>query len=228
MGQVGAMRRNTGRGEKMKKGVLTGGVVLLLAMFIPPQAAARIDFGLGIKGGLCASNVSWSLDNGSGGPFRRPTFGILAVFNLGSTFAIQPELDYVTTGFSWWIILPPEIAKYEDTLKYLQIPVLFKARLIPGGRIVPVVFAGPALGILLSAPVRTYDVNGSLVFERNARDIYRSVDLGAAFGVGAEILVGQIKLIVDVRYYQGLTDVYESPDFAVKNAGLMITGGIGF
>ena len=46
--------------------------------------------------------------------------------------------------------------------------------------------------------------------------------------MGAEILVSQIKLIIDVRYYQGLTDVYESPNFSVKNAGLMVTGGIGF
>jgi hypothetical protein len=211
----------------MKKGILAAGVVLLLTLAIPPQAAAKVDFGLGIKGGVCRLNVksdfpSWPEKSG-----LTPTFGIFAVFNLGPTFVLQPELDYVRMGYIWWDYYL-SVGKFVETYNTLQVPVLFKARLVRGGKIIPVVSAGPVLGILLSARVKHYDMDGVLAHEGDIKDLYRSVDLGAAFGAGVEILSGKLAFIVDVRYYLGLMDTDVSPDFAAKNAGLMVTGGIEF
>jgi len=69
-----------------------------------------------------------------------------------------------------------------------------EARLVRGGKIIPVVSAGPVLGILLSARVKFYDIDGVLAHEGDIKDLYRSVDLGAAFGAGVEILLGEISL----------------------------------
>jgi len=205
-------------------------LIMILATAVPRTAAAETGLGLGLKVGPCISNVRWSLDDGSGETYRRLTVGFLAEYSLSPAFAIQPELDFVTMGYSWWNLDPssPMMGKYEDTLQYLQIPVLFKARLIRKGWIVPAVFAGPSLGILLKANFKFYDMNSGLTYAGDIKDLYRDFDLGAAFGAGVNIQVRNLRLIFDVRYYLGLTDVYRSADISVKNAGLMITGGLGF
>jgi hypothetical protein len=46
--------------------------------------------------------------------------------------------------------------------------------------------------------------------------------------VGAEIALGEMKLLIDLRYYLGLTDVYESTEFSMKNRGFMLTAGFLF
>lgn len=202
-------------------------LIMILAAVVPRTALAQA--GLGIKGGPCISNVKWSLDDGSGEAYGRLTVGFFAEFSLSPAFAVQPELDFVTMGYSWWdLVTVGYMGKYEDTLQYLQIPVLFKARLIRKGWIVPAVFAGPSLGILLKAGFKYYDMNSGLTYGDDIRDLYRDFDLGAAFGAGVNIQVRNLRLILDVRYYLGLIDVYRAADIAVKNAGLMITGGLGF
>jgi len=129
-------------------------------------------------------------------------------------------------GYSWQDALGIGTHKY--MLQYLQIPVLFKARLVRKGPVVPAVFAGPSLGILFRARFRYYDVNGGPPLIGDIKDLYRDVDLGGTFGAGANFRVRNLKLIFDVRYYLGLTDVDRSAENSVKNAGLMITGGLGF
>ena len=204
-------------------------LIVILGTVVPRTAAAETSLGLGIKGGPCNSNLKWSQDDGSGETFRKLTFGVFAEYSLSPAFAVQPELDFVTMGYSWWNLDPtsPMMGKYEDTLQYLQVPVLFKARLLRGW-IVPSVFAGPSLGILLKAGFKYYDMAGGLTYAGDVKDLYRDFDLGAAFGAGVNIRVRNLRLIFDVRYYLGLTDVYRSADISVKNAGLMITGGLGF
>jgi hypothetical protein len=211
----------------MKK---TAILMMMIVGTLAPRsmAAAETEVSLGLKVGPCISNVRWSLDDGSGETFKRLTAGVLIEVNLSPRFAVQPELDFVTMGYSWWDLVSVNMGKYEDTLQYLQIPVLFKARLIRKGWIVPAVFAGPSLGILLKAGFKFYDMVGGLTYIDDIKDLYRDFDLGAVFGAGVNIQVRNLRLIFDVRYYLGLTDVYRAADISVKNAGLMITGGLGF
>ena len=203
-------------------------LIMILAAVVPRTAAAETGLGLGIKIGPCVSNVRWSLDDGSGEAYRRLTVGFFAEFGLSPAFAVQPELDFVTMGYSWVDLVSADPGKYEDTLQYLQIPVLFKARLLREGWIVPAVFAGPCLGVLLNARFRYYDLSGGLTYSADVKDLYRDFDIGAVFGAGVNVRVRNLKLIFDVRYYLGLLDVYQAAAISVKNAGLMITGGLGF
>jgi hypothetical protein len=210
----------------MKKGLTVFAASLLIGAFAPPPAPAQT--GLGIRGGSCASKVRWSLDDGSGGAFRKVTAGVFVEISLGPGFAVQPELDFVTMGYSWWVLNPETQGMYEDTLQYVQVPVLFKARLLRKGWVVPAVFAGPSLGILLRARVKYTDIYGDPPYSGDIKNLYRNFDPGGVFGAGVDILVRNIRIIFDVRYFLGLTDVYRAAGISVKNAGLMITGGLGF
>ena len=212
----------------MKKGVLVCAAVLALAAFAPRPMEAAVTFDLGLKGGVSISNARWSDDDGSEKSLVKPTFGVFATINVTPTIAIQPEVNYLTVGELWSDTL--DDTAYKDVLfqNYLHIPVLLKARLSQQGQIVPVIFAGPAVNVLLSAHDKTY-VDGVLDDDENVKEWFKSTEFGVDFGVAAEMMMSSIKLIIDLRYYLGLTNPYIEPEFySVKNNAVMITIGAGF
>lgn len=197
----------------MKKCVLVCAVVLLLAALMPRPVAAAVDVKFGLKAGMSLANNLWSDDDGTEKMLVRPTFGVFAVFDLTPTLAIQPEVSYLTMGEVWM-----QDVKVVETFNYIHIPVLIKVRLMKEGKVVPVVFAGPAIGFLLSAKESGDDV----------KSYFKSTDFGAEFGAGVEMAAGKMKLLFDARYYLGLTNAYNGTGFSMKNRGFVITAGVLF
>ena len=198
----------------MSKKLSVCAVVLALVVVLAAPAAAATTFDFGVKAGASLFKNDWSDNDGSEKTLIRPTFGAFALVNLTPMIAIQPELNYLTTGL-WW---DDPGGKFVETYGYLHIPVLVRARLMQQGPIVPVVFAGPALGILLSAKWEGDDV----------KDLFKTTDFGVDLGVGGEIALNTMKLLLDFRYYMGLTDVYEDTKFSMKNRGFILTAGLIF
>ena len=193
----------------MKKTVLVCAVVLFMATLV---AATTFDFG--VKAGGSFFKNDWSDNDGSEKTLTRVTIGAFALANITPMIGIQAEINYLTTGI-WW---DDDGLKVVETYGYLHIPVLVRARLMREGTFVPVVFAGPAVGILLSAKWDGDDV----------KDSFKSTDFGADLGVGAEIALSGMKFLIDLRYYLGLTDVYKDTDYSMKNRGFMLTAGLIF
>ena len=207
----------------MKKGVLVCAAVLVLAVLIAAPASAATKFNFGLKAGASSSNVKWSDDVGDEKSVTELTFGGFVIFELSPTLAIQPEINYLVTGEQWDITEGTNV----ENFTYLHVPILLRARLMKEGKFVPVVFAGPAVGFLLSAKDGGEDV----------KDFFKSTDFGLDLGLGAEIALGTMKALLDFRYYMGLTNVYSAPDlvimelpmdFTMKNAAFMLTAGIIF
>ena len=202
----------------MKKIVIACVAVLVLTAVV----SAQVKFNFGVKAGVSMANNLWSDDDGTEKSILRPTFGVFALIELSPTLAIQPEINYLTMGEQWDITDGTAI----ETFNYLHIPILLRARLMKEGKFVPVVFAGPAVGFLLSAKDSGDDV----------KPFFKSTDFGADFGLGAEIGMGKMKGLVDLRYYMGLTDAFKgSPiaimapiDFSMKNRGFIFTVGLIF
>jgi len=207
----------------MKKGVLVCAAVLVLAVLIAAPASAATKFNFGLKAGASSSNVKWSDDVGDETSVTELTFGGFVIFELSPTLAIQPEINYLVTGEQWDITEGTNV----ENFTYLHVPILLRARLMKEGKFVPVVFAGPAVGFLLSAKDGGEDV----------KEWFKSTDFGLDLGLGAEIALGTMKALLDFRYYMGLTNVYSAPDlvimelpmdFTMKNAAFMLTAGIIF
>jgi len=208
----------------MKKAVFVLAVGLFVTAFFPQEAAAKIDFTLGLKAGVSISNVSWSDDDGTESSLVKPTFGVIGAFALSQTLAIQAEIDYVTMGESW----EEEPYKTVETFNYLQIPVLLRAYLVREGSTRPFLFAGPFIGILMSAHSKDY-LDGELDFDQDVKSFHSSTDFGAAFGAGTDFMVKKLKLFVDIRYHLGLSDTYtDSEKFSMKTRALLFTAGIWF
>jgi hypothetical protein len=210
----------------MKRSILVCAAVLVLAVLIAAPASAASKFKFGIKAGASSSNVKWSDDVGDEKSVTELTFGGFAIFELSPTLAIQPEVDYLVTGEQWDITDGSAI----ENFTYLHIPILLRARLMKEGKFIPVVFAGPAIGFLLSAKDSGDDV----------KEFFKSTDFGLDMGLGAEIALGKMKALIDFRYYMGLTNVFSAPplvfaenlmapmDFTMKNAAFSLTAGIIF
>ncbi len=194
----------------MKKAVLVCAAVLVMAALV----SAATTFNFGIKAGGSFFKNDWSDNDGSERTLTRVTIGAFALTDITPMLGIQAEINYLTTGV-WW---EDNGIRSDETYGYLHIPVLVRARLMREGTFVPVVFAGPAVGILLSAKWDGDDV----------KDSFKSTDFGADLGVGAEIALGEMKFLIDLRYYLGLTDVYKSTEFSMKNRGFMLTAGLLF
>ena len=129
--------------------------------------------------------------------------------------AIQPEINYLVTG-EWW---PITGGKNIEAFTYIHIPLLLKVRFMNEGSFVPFVVAGPAAGFLLSAKENSKDV----------KSFFKTTDFGGDFGVGAELAVSRMKVILEARYYLGLTNAYSfSPDFSMKNRAIILTAGLLF
>jgi hypothetical protein len=208
----------------MKKAVLVLAVVLLVTAFFPQEAAAKIDFTLGLRAGVSMSNISWSDDDGTEHSLVKPTFGLVGAFPLSQVLAIQAEIDYVTMG-EWW---EEEPWKTIETYNYLQIPVLLRAHLVRGGSTRPFLLAGPVVGFLMSAHHKDY-FNGELDDDTDATEYHSSTDFGAAFGAGTDFMVKKLKLFVDIRYYLGLSNTYsDSEMFSMKTRALLFAAGIWF
>ena len=205
----------------MKKIVIACLAVLVLTAVV----SAQTKFNFGVKAGVSMANNVWTVDDGLEKSLIKPSFGIFALINLSPWLGIQPELNYLTMG-EWW---DDDGDKIVETFNYLHIPILLRARLMEEGKFVPIVFAGPAVGFLLSAKE---------TFQENIKPFYKSMDFGADLGLGAEIGFGKMKGLIDLRYYMGLTNAYSRPDMEVmmitpielsmKNRGFIFTAGLIF
>jgi hypothetical protein len=211
----------------MKKGVLVFAVAALLVAFVPRPAAA-VDFDLGVKGGLSMATYKWTGSEASNS-LTRPVFGAFIAFNLNKTFAIQPEIYYLTLGGISTIDSGGIIYKYIDRYKYLHVPVLAKVRLMPGKKLTPILFAGPAMGVLLSAHYK-YVVDGVEEFDKDIKAFLNKTNFSIVFGAGVECKMDKYILILDIRYDLGLANIdgSDDPTDQLKSRALMFMVGVGF
>ena len=199
----------------MKRVVLVCAVFLLLAGLVaaPASAATKINFGL--KAGLSFSNVSWSDDDGSEKMILKPTFGGFVLVPIGKGLFLQPEVNYLVTGEKWDF----EGGSEAENFTYLHIPILLKYQFMEEGKVLPFIEAGPAIGFLLSADDDGEDV----------KSFFKSTDFGLEVGGGVSMPAGKMKVVLDARFYLGLTNAYNFVnDYSMKNRAFSVTAGLLF
>jgi len=119
---------------------------------------------------------------------------------------IQPEILFSQKGATYEVFG----ISIDENHNYLEIPVLFKFPL--GKVIVPSVYVGPSLGMLMSADIEGIDIKDGL----------KSTDLGLVFGMDVKT---PVKLTIDARYSMGLTSIDDSGTYNVKNSAISLMVG---
>lgn len=206
----------------MKKFMFATLAIVAMCAFVAPANAEKMMFG--VKGGLNMANLTGddvedsSMKIGAVG-------GVFMSYDLTEIFAIQPELLFSMKGAKF------EDGDLEENLKfnYFEIPLLLKVNLPTDGKIKPMLYAGPALGILMSAKVEDEDV----------KDYAKSMDIGILAGAGVGYAMEKGMLSFEVRYEVGMTGITDYTDEELeameledqpdmKNTGLSFMVGYGF
>lgn len=91
----------------------------------------------------------------------------------------------MTQGGKWSYSFEDVSYMEKDFFRYLHIPVLVKLRLVKGGSLRPILFAGPAVDFLLSARAKYY-TEGALDSDEDIKPYLKSTNTGLVFGAGLE------------------------------------------
>ncbi len=204
---------------------------LLLAAFVPRTAGAEVTFDLGIKGGVSFAKTA-SLVGGEKQPLsdalNRPVLGAFLAVNFDKTFTLQPEVFYLVQGGAWAWDVDGSTFTGEHRLKYIHVPLLAKIHLIQEGKMIPIIFAGPAVGYLMSAREPLW-IDGVLESNDVVTEYFKRLNFSVVLGGGFEFMLDKLMMVLEVRYDWGLANtVIGEPGYSLKSRALMIMAGIGF
>jgi hypothetical protein len=204
---------------------------------------AYAEKSIGLKGGLTASNY-WGGDSGGvdykvdfvGGVFF--TYMLNTQFLIFKNIAIQTELLYHSKGAkesTQWDETLEEFFGIEitETIDYIEIPILCKLEIPPSSNLTK--------GYLLLGPAFAYNFHSEYqmnfgsayseeeidAMERIQEDNYispRNIDIGFVVGLGADINIGSIDLVVDLRHTVGLMSTVDN--YTVRNQALSLMLGV--
>jgi len=145
---------------------------------------AQAQVGLGIKAGLNFANVNATSPSATFGSRTGYHAGAFLKIKL-TKLAIQPEVLFSQQGTT----VKTSAASVEQTLSYVNIPVMVKFYLVSGLYLE----AGPQFGFLTSAIAAGIDT----------KSFYNSADTSIGLGAGFDIK----KLNINARYNIGLSEI---------------------
>ncbi len=217
----------------MKKSLFVLTLVMLLAISAMAQDPVKGLTGAGFKAGVVMAkatgdNIDLIADENNVDIKNLMGFAVggFIEYSFSPSFAIQPEILYNTKGVKF------EQGDVTDkvTMTYMQIPVLLKFNIPTAGNFDPFIYAGPSVGILLSAKDKLEGTDDD--YDEDIKDSFKSTDFTAVLGLGAGIPMGTSgQLTFEFRYDMGLTNVAEDMvvdtetfegDVKTQNMGIFI------
>jgi len=212
----------------MKRINLLMAAFLALIMVLPAAAQAN----LGIIGGLNFADLDGKNPDGTKIEFSgRTGLGIGGVLDLAisenASLVFQPM--YLQKGAKQ----SEQGVDFTFKANYIEIPALVRIA-FGAANTRPYIFAGPSLGIRLSADIEASMGGSSL--SGDIKDLTSSTDFGLAFGGGLKFQLENLAIFVDGRYALGLSDIFkggtsttfEADDAEIKTRGIQIMGGVLF
>jgi hypothetical protein len=167
-------------------------------------------FEIGLQGGLNSSTLTTN-------PLRTNNKVNLIGWNAGIIFSIplskrislQPEINYANHGIKY-----AYDSDYEKlTMKYVEMPLLFKYNIINGGKGKIYLQAGGYGGYWLSAELEN-STNQEVIkeqypFDDDISDGFKDnrFNYGLLVGIGASIKLGSGHIFIQSRYQHGLSDI---------------------
>jgi hypothetical protein len=203
----------------MNKSVRSGCCVLLSVLFLF-SASSAAEYAAGGRVGLNLSAIF-----GDSIPGRTMGVGLNAALFfsawLNDRFGAQADLLVSTKGERWSVDDYGNWDHYATRLTYLEIPVMAKWKFVKHETLVPALFVGPDLGLLLAA---SSEIKGSTL---DQKPVTKSFDFGVTVGTSLEIRRNNSIIPVDIRYTLGLVNYPKDAAYKVRN-GVFSVAGLGF
>lgn len=200
--------------------------ILCTALAVICVICANLPAQGGIKGGFDTSQFysvkPAGLDQNWITGFQLGLF--VDIMKPSSYVQIRPELIYIRKGTKLSFTEPYSVAKIK--IDYLELPVLAQFNLLPNKTINPYIIAGPYVALRTWAKRLT---ENSTSIKEDIKDLVEPWDFGLIGGVGVEYKMDHTldRILLEVRYEWGLTDIDKSTDRA-KNNSFLFSVGVGF
>lgn len=210
----------------MRKLVLVS-LAVLCAIAILPQSGLSAGLGFGVKVGYAWSSffAEASGEVPSYQIINAPTVG--AFIRVGSgLLTFEPEILYVRMGAQYD---PDPSTRFQFYLDYLQVPVLLKLNIIPGGTIRPFISGGAYGSFLLNTKGRVL-LNGAVIKEENVDNLYEDFDMGLVGGLGLGVKFQRVLVSLEARYNYGMLNIQTDPPdgSSLKNSCWTVLAGVAF
>lgn len=208
--------------------------LLIIVLFCSCFTANAIGLTLGLKFGLAITDLEGSgvsamedslgLDLGFKNGF---VGGVLADIGITDMISIQTELLYSEKGATGSIEEMGIPFTTSLNFNYLEIPLLLKLKIPASSNIVCEIFAGPTLGLNLSAAIGR-SVMGFLAYTEDINEEIKSTDIGLVFGVGTGFTLGSAGILtIEGRYTMGLNSIAEAANRTMKTKDIIVMLGYG-
>ena len=206
------------------KFLLVGLTVLVATNSFAQKEKRKTDasaVAFGIKAGLNVANVTIKSDGLTVSPssLLGATGGLFVNIPVGTGgFGIQPEFLYSMMGYKISSTATGGNGDITTNLNYLSIPVLAKYNIDKPGF---AVYAGPQIGILMSAKNKSGSVSEDI------KDELKSTDVSAVFGLEYALEMG---INFSTRYQIGLNNIAKvaASGESIKNNAFTFTIGYQF
>jgi Outer membrane protein beta-barrel domain len=205
----------------MKRTLIIGLAVIGVFSFGSRELRAEV----GIKAGLSLAKYQWT-DPTSSLPWQYLPFvaGGLYIEAGRGILSVQPGLFFTRMGGRYAI----EGDSLEFRYDYLQLPLLVKMNILPGGSVCPFFGLGGYGAYLIKA-------QGVLVIsgEREVADVtdeYERFDAGLVFSGGFDFHFARMTLSVEGRFSYGLMEALKAPAAgeSMKHRAILVLVGLGF
>lgn len=199
-------------------------LVLLLTAISGTSTFSQVKMGVGVEAGINIANFSTTPDISTTSRTGM-IFGVNLDLAFGHYISVQPGLRFTMKGASG---NDGAGGTATDKLNYIEIPVLLKAT-FPLTEVKPYVFAGPILGINISANADDTP-NGGTTTTSDISNSISGTDFNLLFGGGIGFKIApKVDLFAQFGYAFGLSNILKnSTTQTFKNNGIQITGGAMF
>ena len=203
-------------------------VLALLLLVVAPAAWAQVS--VGAYGIL--NSASLSGDEPDGFNYAGSTgfgFGLIGEFHLTDDvwLSVQPGIHPKGAGLEAEVDDDEDPVKIGDVnLSYFAVPVLAKFVTV-GGKVY--VISGLNFSFLTSANIKGVEDDAE---EIDVKDSFHSFDIAVDFGVGGQLPLGRIKIMLEARYEQGLLNIIDDSidedalKSRLRSSGLQLLAGI--
>lgn len=202
--------------------------LLLLTLAAATNATAQVK--VGVFGDLNRSDLSGDApDDFSYSGRSAIGFGLIGELHLASDvwLSVQPTILPRGTGLEFEFDDEADPVKIGSLdLSYVAVPVLAKF-VTAGGKVY--VTSGINVSFLTGADLVPEDAPDEKV---DVKDAFKDFDLAVDFGVGGQLPLGPVELMIEARYEQGILNALneeagqEALDARLRSSGLQLLAGV--
>lgn len=158
----------------------------------------------------------------------KPAFvgGFVLARPVNRNLHFAPEILYTTKGAETVATIDNVPLELNFSVIYLNVPLLAKYIVSPGGKVSPILTAGPVVSWNIDSRV-LFNAVGSDTRFNETDDSIKTLDYGAAVGAGVELAWDLRRIAIEFRYTRGVSNIIDNDDDPKHNSVFSLTAGVG-